>query len=80
MTVLSVPLPDTLKQWAESRVAQGRYVDAGDYVRDLLRRDQEREEKLEQLLAALDEGLSSPEVDSTIEDIISERRQARAAE
>ena len=35
----------------------------GDYVRDLVRRDQEREEKLQRLRAAIDEGLASGDSD-----------------
>ncbi len=77
---MNISIPDKLKGWAESRVAEGRYSSTSDYVRDLVRRDQENEEKLRRLQAAIDEGRNSPEVDTTIEDIIAEgraRRQAR---
>ena len=76
---MNVSIPDKLKGWAESRVAEGRYSSTSDYVRDLVRRDQEREEKLQRLRAAIDEGLASPETDSTIESIIAEGRRRRAA-
>ena len=59
MAQMNVSIPDKLKGWAESRVAEGRYSSTSDYVRDLVRRDQEREEKLQRLRAAIDEGLAS---------------------
>jgi antitoxin ParD1/3/4 len=40
---LSVPLPADLQRWVEHRVAEGRYLDAAEYVRALLRRDQDDE-------------------------------------
>ena len=44
MAQMNVSLPDQLKGWAEQRVAEGRYSSTSDYVRDLVRRDQEVEE------------------------------------
>jgi putative addiction module CopG family antidote len=46
MAQMNVSIPDKLKSWAESRVAEGRYSSTSDYVRDLVRRDQEAEERL----------------------------------
>lgn len=37
---------------------EGRYSSTSDYIRDLVRRDQEQEEKLRWLQAAIDEGLA----------------------
>ena len=71
---MNVSIPDKLKGWAEARVAEGRYSSTSDYVRDLVRRDQENEEKLRRLQAAIDEGLASPVTDATIEDIIARGR------
>jgi antitoxin ParD1/3/4 len=47
---MNVSLPDPLKEWVEDRVKSGRYANASDYVRDLIRRDQERREALVQAL------------------------------
>ena len=41
MGELSFTFPPDLESWIEARVAEGRYADAADYVRDLVRRDQE---------------------------------------
>ena len=80
MAQMNVSIPDKLKGWAESRVAEGRYSSTSDYVRDLVRRDQEQEEARRRLQAAIDEGLASPETDATIDDIIAEGRRRRAAQ
>ena len=59
MAQVNVSLPEGLKSWADARVAAGRYSSTSDYVRDLMRRDQEREERLRRLQMAIDEGLAS---------------------
>ena len=59
MAQMNVSIPDKLKGWAEKRVAEGRYSSTSDYVRDLVRRDQEQEEARRRLQAAIDEGRAS---------------------
>lgn len=65
MADLTISIPDLLKDWAEARVAEGLYSSTGDYVRDLIRRDQGAAEfearNVERLRAAWDEGLASGE-------------------
>lgn len=75
MAQMNISIPDKLKSWAESRVAEGRYSSTSDYVRDLVRRDQEQEEKLRRLRAAIEDGLASGVSTRTIEDIIADRRK-----
>lgn len=70
MAQMNISLPDKLKSWAETRVAEGRYSSTSDYVRDLMRRDQDRAEVIAQLQAAIDEGRASPPSEDTIDDII----------
>ena len=41
MPQLNVSLPDSLKAWTDARVAEGRFSSPSDYVRDLIRRDQD---------------------------------------
>jgi antitoxin ParD1/3/4 len=59
MAQMNVSIPDKLKGWAEQRVAEGRYSSTSDYIRDLVRRDQENEERVRRLQAAIDEGRAS---------------------
>ena len=75
MAQMNVSIPDKLTGWAEARVAEGRYRSTSDYVRDLVRRDQEAEEARRRLIAAIDEGLESPETDATRADVIADARR-----
>ncbi len=70
MAQMNISIPEALKSWAEARVAEGSYSSTSDYVRDLVRRDRDYAEKVKALQAAIDEGFASPEVDTSIEDII----------
>jgi antitoxin ParD1/3/4 len=79
MAQLNVSLPPALKSWIDHRVAEGRYSSASDYVRDLVRKDQEAEpDDVEWVRAMVAEGLASPiiekEPEDIIEEIIAERR------
>lgn len=66
MAQMNVSIPQALKGWAESRVAEGRYSSTSDYIRDLVRRDQEAEVAKRRLQAALDQGFASPESTSDV--------------
>ncbi len=59
MATMNISLPDALKEWAESRVAQGRYSNVSDYVRELIRKEQEKQAVIDEIQAALDEGDAS---------------------
>jgi antitoxin ParD1/3/4 len=77
MAEVHVSLPDGLGDWANQRVAEGRYDSASDYVGDLVRRDREAAEATARLQAAIDEGLASPETDTSIKDILAAARNGR---
>ena len=56
MATMNVSLPDQMKDWVEAQAKSGRYSNASDYVRDLIRRDQERrDEAIQELRSLLDE-------------------------
>lgn len=61
MATMNVSLPDPMKAWVEAQAKSGRYANASDYVRDLIRRDQERANKLDALQRLITEGLESGE-------------------
>lgn len=75
MTRLSLSVPDDLGEWAEAQAAEAKLDGAGEYLASLLRREREDAEKLARLQAAIDEGLASPIVETTIEDIIARGRR-----
>lgn len=59
MATMNVSLPDQMKKWVEEQVATGRYGNASDYMRDLVRRDQERLDARQKLQDLVDEALAS---------------------
>jgi antitoxin ParD1/3/4 len=63
MGELSFNFPPDLQQWIEARLAEGRYADASDYIRDLVRRDQEQashwEEDTARVRMLIEEGEAS---------------------
>jgi antitoxin ParD1/3/4 len=59
MTTMNVSLPDSLKAFVDDQVAARGYSTSSEYVRDLIRKDQERE-RLRGLL--LDGAASAPGV------------------
>ncbi len=59
MATMNVSLPDPMKTWVESRARGGRYSNASDYVRALIRKDQERQQTIGELQGLIDEGLQS---------------------
>ena len=59
MATMNVSLPDPMKHWVEAQARTGRYSNASDYVRDLIRRDQERAAQIAQLQTLITEGLES---------------------
>lgn len=72
MATMNVSLPDPMKEWVEAQSLTGRYSNASDYVRDLIRRDQERNDKIARLQALVDEGLASGISNRSKDDIFSD--------
>lgn len=46
MATMNVSLPDEMKAWVEAEVRTGRYGNSSDLVRDLIRREQDKREKI----------------------------------
>ena len=59
MATMNVSLPDPMKEWVEAQTETGRYANASDYVRDLIRRDQERNDRIAAMQRFVDDGLKS---------------------
>ncbi|MEO8723306.1 MAG: type II toxin-antitoxin system ParD family antitoxin [Sphingobium sp.] len=74
---MNVSLPDAMKDWVEGQAQTGRYSNASDYVRDLIRRDQERRDKITAIQKLVDESIESGVSPHSMDDILHEaRRQA----
>ena len=79
MPQVNLSLPPALKDWVDTKVAEGRYSSASDYMRDLVRRDLEsamtETEWLRKLVAeGLASGVVDEEPETVIENIIARRR------
>ena len=59
MATMNVSLPDPMKDWVEAQAKTGRYSNVSDYVRDLIRRDQARTDKISQMQRFVDDGIKS---------------------
>ncbi|KPF92297.1 addiction module antitoxin [Novosphingobium sp. AAP83] len=69
MATMNISLPDPMKQWVEAQAETGRYSNVSDYVRDLIRREQERGDKIAQMQRLVDEARASGISDLTMADI-----------
>jgi putative addiction module CopG family antidote len=71
MTTLNISLPDNMKTWISQRVTGGDYSNISDYIRSLIRRDQD------QLLASREQDARKWQL---IQDIARKSLQQRLAE
>ncbi|WP_417547451.1 type II toxin-antitoxin system ParD family antitoxin [Marinobacter segnicrescens] len=69
MATMNVSLPEPMKDWVEAQSRTGRYANASDYVRDLIRKDQDRAEKVARMQQLVNEGLDSGEGSRTMDQL-----------
>lgn len=70
MGTVTVSLPDSMKEWIDDQVEEGGFATPGDYLGELVRRDQQK--RLEELRRIADEGLASGISTRTFEERIAE--------
>jgi antitoxin ParD1/3/4 len=73
MATMNVSLPAPMKDWVEAQVATGRYANVSDFVRDLIRDAQERQDALEEFDRLIESAEASGVSDSTIDEIVGGR-------
>jgi antitoxin ParD1/3/4 len=79
MATMNVSLPEQMRDWVDAQTKSGRYGNASDYVRDLIRHDQEREAKIARMQVLVDEARASGVSDRTVDEVIaSANAKARA--
>lgn len=59
MATMNVSLPDPMKHWVEAQTKDGRYSNVSDYMRDLIRKEQMRQQAIAEVQGLIDEGLQS---------------------
>ena len=79
MATMNVSLPDAMKDWVETQARSGRYGNASDYVRDLIRHDQERKDKIAHMQTLVDEALDSGLSEKSVADILKQARKTAQA-
>lgn len=77
MATMNISLPAPMKAWVEEQTRSGRYGNSSDVVRDLIRREQVRAEKIAHMQRLIDEGRASGISDRTPEEVIAEARAGR---
>jgi antitoxin ParD1/3/4 len=82
MATMNISLPDQMKAWVEAQSEDGKYSNSSDYVRDLIRREQIRAERIAKFQHSVDEarasGVSDLMPDEIWADVVA-RRAAKAA-
>ena len=74
MATMNVSLPKKMKDWVEKRASEGSFANSSDYIRELIRRDTERQEAIARLQRIADEARASPPVDEPLDKIVAKAR------
>jgi len=69
MATMNVSLPETMKSWVESNARSGRYSNSSDYVRDLIRRDQDRAAMIANMQERVTEGINSGDGNHSMDEL-----------
>ncbi len=80
MATMNVSLPDPMKDWVEAQARGGRYSNASDYIRDLVRRDQERAREIAELQVLISEGIESGVSEKSMGEILDAARSEATRE
>lgn len=75
MATMNISVPDPMKDWVQDQVDEGKYASSSDYVRDLIRKDQQEKDKFAALQAAITRGIESSQAGEL--DMASIKRKAR---
>lgn len=77
MATMNVSLPNEMKTWVEFQAQNsGRYANTSDYVRDLIRKDQDINIKIQQMQAMVTKGLESGIGSRSMEELAQVARQS----
>jgi len=79
MATMNISLPDQMKAWVEAQARSGRYANASDVVRDLIRQEQVKAEKIAHMQKLIDEARAGGISDMTMADIRAEALSRIAA-
>ncbi len=66
----TITLTDKQNEWIKTQITSGDFTNDSEYIRDLVRRDQEQNARFQALKIAIQEGLDSGVSDKTVTDIM----------
>lgn len=78
MATMNISLPDAMRDWVESQLETGLYANNSDYIRDLIRKDQQRTQKLMQLQQAIVAGIESGDAGALDMQAIKQKARVKA--
>ncbi len=67
----SITFTEQQDKWIKMQIQKGDFTNDSEYIRNLVRKDQERNKKMVDLKKAIDEGFNSGVSTKTIADIMS---------
>ncbi|PZT90222.1 MAG: type II toxin-antitoxin system ParD family antitoxin [Citromicrobium sp.] len=77
----TITLSDSQDAWIKRQIARGAFTNDSEYIRDLVRRDQEGQDRLARLREAIAEGIGSGVSDRSLDAIWADgEERARAAD
>ncbi len=79
MASMNISLPGSMKEWVENQTNTGRYDNASEYVRDLIRHDQDRASKISAMQKLVDKALEDGTSGMSLEEIWNEARERAQA-
>ncbi len=72
MATMNISLPDQMKAWVEAQTEGGKYANSSDLIRDLIRREQIKQEKIAAMNQRIEEayqsGFSGKSIDQVMKD------------
>ena len=68
----TITLTEKQDEWIKGQTARGDFTNDSEYLRDLIRRDQEQNTRFRALKAAIQKGLNSGVSNKTVNDIMEE--------
>jgi len=77
MSTMNISLPETLKTFVDTQVTDGSYTSSSEYVRELLRKEQDRVRLREMLLEGARSELSDEPMDAAYFEKLRDRVRER---
>jgi len=68
----TITLTDKQDKWIKAQISNGEFTNDSEYIRDLVRRDQERKSRVAALQRAIQEGVESGDSGKTVPEIMAQ--------